>query len=347
MAGAVVLVLIAIGAVVIRQQQDSTNPFQSIQVGSTYGYSRAACDSVTGLVYVTNDHDRTVSVVDPAKGTATATIKLADDPEGIAVDPDLHRLYVVGKGAEKGIEGTLIVIDTMTNAVVDTVTTGHSSWGVTVDSGTHSVYVTNLVGLDYNPGADGSSEPNTESSVVVIDPVTASITASIPVGYNAMNLAIDAASRTAYVTGDYHDSTNHSITGLVKVDLATNAVTGQIGLPAETHGVFDVAIDQGARTAYVTSTEQTFVIDLAAGALTGSISISGPGFLGVDPGKHAVYVTGFSGQLQAIKVIDTEKHAVTTTIRAGSKISLRGLVVDPRTHTVYGLDFDQVVVIPR
>ena len=62
-------------------------------------------------VYVTNEYSNTVSVIDTATNTVTATVPVESYPSGVAVSPDGTRVYVVNEG------GTVSVIDTVTNTV--------------------------------------------------------------------------------------------------------------------------------------------------------------------------------------------------------------------------------------
>ena len=46
-----------------------------------------AADPAAGTVYVTNNYDDTVSVINVATRTVTATIPVGTNPDGVAVDP--------------------------------------------------------------------------------------------------------------------------------------------------------------------------------------------------------------------------------------------------------------------
>ena len=46
-----------------------------------------AVDPAAGTVYVANDDDNTVSVIDAATNTVTATIPVGADPDAVAADP--------------------------------------------------------------------------------------------------------------------------------------------------------------------------------------------------------------------------------------------------------------------
>jgi YVTN family beta-propeller protein len=77
----------------------------------------AAVDPAAGTVYVTNLADGTVSVIDVATSTVTATIPVGSQPEGVAVDPSTHTVYVANYG-----DDTVSVISAAQPAPVITVT---------------------------------------------------------------------------------------------------------------------------------------------------------------------------------------------------------------------------------
>ena len=94
-------------------------------------------------LYVTNFGDGTVSVVDTATNTVTATVTVRNTPQGIAVTPDGSKVYVANEG------GTVSVIDTNLNdgnkynTVIATVNVGNSPYGVAVTPDGTKVYVAN------------------------------------------------------------------------------------------------------------------------------------------------------------------------------------------------------------
>ena len=60
----------------------------------------------THTVYVINQGDNTVSVIDGATRTVTATVPIGKNPYGVAVDPDTHTAYVTNRD-----DGTVSVIE--------------------------------------------------------------------------------------------------------------------------------------------------------------------------------------------------------------------------------------------
>ena len=76
-------------------------------------------------IYVANGHANSVSVIDAASETLTATIPVGKRPWGIAITPDGRRLYTAN-----GLSDDVSVIDTATLKVIATIPAGKGAWGV-------------------------------------------------------------------------------------------------------------------------------------------------------------------------------------------------------------------------
>src|ERR1700683_1567577 len=75
-----------------------------------------------GGVYVANEGTDTVSVINPATNTVTATIAVGTSPEGVAISPagpEAGDVYVVNEGTD-----TVSVINPATNTVTATIAVG-------------------------------------------------------------------------------------------------------------------------------------------------------------------------------------------------------------------------------
>ena len=119
-------------------------------------------------------------MIDEATNAVTATITVGSYPDGVAVDPATHTVYVPTEGND-----TVSVIDEATNAVTATIPVGTAPYGgVAVDPATHTVYVTT-----------GGND-----TVSVIDEATGTVTATIAVGTEPIGVAVDPAAGTVYVT---------------------------------------------------------------------------------------------------------------------------------------------------
>ena len=86
--------------------------------------------------------DDTVSVIDTATNTVTATIPVGHEPFGVAVHPDGSTVYVTNSG-----DGTISVIDTATNTVITTITVGGDIlYGIAATPDGSTLYVANAYG---------------------------------------------------------------------------------------------------------------------------------------------------------------------------------------------------------
>jgi YVTN family beta-propeller protein len=79
------------------------------------------------LLYVTNGHANTVSVVDPGAQRVLAQIAVGYRPWGVALAARGGKLYTAD-----GISNQVSVIDTATRRVVATIPVGDRPWGIAI-----------------------------------------------------------------------------------------------------------------------------------------------------------------------------------------------------------------------
>ena len=255
----------------------------TIPVGK--GPGGVAVDPGTHTVYVVNNSDDSVSVIDGGNKTVIATVPVAPGPYSLAVDPGTHTVYA-GSSDPHGGAGAVSVIDGSTHAVTATVPVGKYAGEVAVDPGSHIVYAT-------NSGDDTMS---------LIDGSTHAVTATIPVAHWPKAVAVDPGTHVVYVaTIDPetapHDTQPPSRSGRVSViDASTRTVTATIPVGKDPDGL---AVDPGTHTVYVPkyANDTLAVIDGATRAVTVTAPLV-PASLGhgvaVDPGTHTVYVSSFN-----------------------------------------------------
>jgi YVTN family beta-propeller protein len=179
-------------------------PPSSLTIGVGNYPHGVAADPAAGTVYVTNAEDGTVSVIDTATGTVTATIGVGSGPDGVAVDPATGTVYVANE-----FDKTVSVIDTATGTVTATIGVGTSPFGVAVDPAAGTVFVTNSF----------------DGTVSVIDTATQTVTATIPVSSVTSGVAVDPATHAAYVA-NYDDGT----VSVIRAARTPTALTERIGL---------------------------------------------------------------------------------------------------------------------
>jgi YVTN family beta-propeller protein len=263
-----------------------------------------ATDPVTNTVYVANNSDNTVSVINGATNEVTATVHVGTAPLGLAVNPTTNRIYVANNGAN-----TVSVIDGTSNIVIGVVAVGNGPVAVAVDPVTNKVYVANSTG----------------NSVTVIDGATNLVTATVAVGTSPQGLDVDTTTDLIY-TANSVDNTVTVING------ATNTVVGPPIVVG--NGPQDVAVDSTRNLIYVTNqTDDTVsVIDGSIPAVTATVAVgAAPLGIAVDPVTNKVYVANLNGN--SISVIDGTSDTVVATLSPG--IGPNYIAVNPSTNVVY------------
>ncbi|WP_240805642.1 YncE family protein [Streptomyces sp. A1547] len=252
------------------------------------------------LAYVTNAFSGTVSVIDTATNTVTATIPVGSRPEGVAVTPDGTRVYVANS------DGTTVsVISTASNAVTATITVGRGPRGVAITPDGTRAYVTNSI----------------SGTVSVISTATNTVTATVSVGMAPRGVAVGSS---VYVA-------NPGSNTVSVIDIASNTVTATIDV-----GTFPQGVAVNPDSAYVTNTNDgtVSVIDAAGNGIAATIPV-GSSPLGVAAalvGGANVYVTNATSP-GTVSVINSASNTVTATIPVGSLP--QGVAVIPDASRVY------------
>ncbi|MFC8447915.1 IPT/TIG domain-containing protein [Kitasatospora sp. NPDC057223] len=245
------------------------------------------------MAYVTNLRGNSVSVIDTASGTVTATVPVGRFPEGVTQSPDASRVYVVNDG-----DNTVSVIDTATNTVTATVPVGAVPGPAAVSPDGSLLYV----GDNIAPAVGG---------VTVIDTATNTVTATFATGSQPFGIAFTPDGAHAYVANFVGSSVS-------VVDTATSTVTATIADPnARTPAA--VAVSPDGAHAYTANfnSNTVSVIDTATNTITALIpNPGGPEGIAVTPDGAHVYVA--NANANNISVIDTATNTVTGTTAVGS-----------------------------
>jgi len=271
-----------------------------------------------------------------------ATIAVGASPAGVAVDPAAHRAYVANRGDGTSY-GTVSVLDTTRNAVVATVRVGRDPIGVALDPAARRAYVTDANGggislLDIRRGVPD------DGTVSVLDTTRNAVIAAIGLNSIPVGIALDPATRRAYValfgtnSVQVLDTRGNTHVGTIHMDKFKELSTSAAGL----------ALDLAAHRAYVVISDtpgsppsSVAVIDTDAALVVAIIRVGRyPAGVAVDPAAQRAYVT--NGDDGTISVLDTQRNAVVATVQVGSNPG--GVAVDPTTHRVYVADSGSATV---
>jgi YVTN family beta-propeller protein len=196
--------------------------------------------------YVGNYNSNTVSVINTATNTVTATVTVGNAPYGVAVTPDGSYVYVTNAGF-LGSGTTVSVINTATNTVTATVTVGNDPMGVAVTPDGSKVYVTNEI----------------SNTVSVINTATNTVTATVNVGSGPLGVAVTPDGSKVYVA-------NNGDNTVSVISTASNAVTATVTLPGGS-GPRGVAVTPDGSKVYVANwgSNTVSVINTATNTVTG------------------------------------------------------------------------------
>ncbi|MHC1753918.1 MAG: PGF-pre-PGF domain-containing protein [Methanosarcina sp.] len=300
------------------------NPIHTYSAAGTYSVNLIASNAngtnsklatITVLehpvyAYITNFGSNTVSVIDTATNTVTATVPVGIEPLGVAVALDGTKVYVTNN-----VSNSVSVIDTSTNTVTATINVGNNPTGVAINLAGTKVYVTN-------------NEDNTTS---VIDTATNTVTATVPVEIYPSGVAVSPDGTEVYVASSaYIENSTYNSTVSV-IDTSTNTVTATVSVGS---GPMGVTVSPDGRKVYVANSADntTSVIDTSTNTVTFTVPVgSWPVGVAVNPDGTKVYVANYNGN--STSIIDTATNTVTATVKVGNYPF--GIAVTPDGRKVY------------
>jgi YVTN family beta-propeller protein len=253
--------------------------------------------------FIANLGNQTVSIIDTANNTVTATVDVGSMPAGVAVSLDGTKVYVANRDKD-----TVSVIDMGTNSVIATISVGSKPWGIAINPEGTKVYVTNQA----------------SNTVSVIDAVNNTVTATVPVGNWPVGVVVNPSGTKVYVV---------NCDGVSVIDPATNTVTDT--LPTESFGI---AVNREGTKVYVTNNagNTLFVIDTEKDNITATVSIEEiPSEIEGKPEGTGVYVARMDAENSTISLIDTETNRVVATVSLGSGTHPSGGSINPEEAKVY------------
>jgi YVTN family beta-propeller protein len=237
--------------------------------------------------YITNLNDSTVSVIDTASNTVTATVQVGNFPNGVAVTPDGAHVYVANV-----FDNTVSVIDTATNAVTATVAVGMFPFGVAVTPDGTQVYVANQ--------GDGT--------VSVIETASNIVTATVTVGLSPEGIAVTPDGAHVYV-GNFLGNT------VSVMATASNTVTATVPVGQFPQGI--AVTPDGARVYVANQGGGTVsVIATATNTVTATVPVGTfPVGVALTPDGAHLYVA--NQRDNSVAMIATASNSVAATVPVG------------------------------
>jgi YVTN family beta-propeller protein/cysteine-rich repeat protein len=274
-----------------------------------------ACRSNFAIAAVSNFRDDTVSLVNLAAGTVSATVPVGNGPWGVAVHPRGTELWITNRGGR-----SVSVIDLATRAVTATIIVGRVPLGIVFDASGTRAYVasygddrvdvidtaTRTVVTRFRVDRGPSSlilDPTGQTLWVAsfgadilsaLDPTSGRLLAHIRTPHKPLHLAIDADRGRLYVSNFGGGSV--SVIGLVSRTVLTTIPVGR--------KPFGVAVDAERTRAWVTNAAQSTVsaIDTAENAVVATLpTASGPLGVAVDPAGRVLVASGSAGVLSLLE----------------------------------------------
>jgi len=270
-----------------------------------------------GYIYVVNDNDGTVSIIQTSDNTVIKTVKVGDLPSSIAAEPNGNYVYVTNRESD-----TVSVIRVSNNTVVKTITVGDRPTGICADPGGDYVYVSNRY-------------DKTVSVIRVSD--------------NTVDLTIDLAGRephgiVAEASGNYVYVANPLYNKVSVIDRSINSVITTINvgeLPA------NIALSPNNTHIYVTNYvgSSVTVIRLSDNTIIDTIDVgTNPECLTVASTGKFVFVSNKSDD--TVSIIKMSDNTVIGTINVGD--APIGLTSDPEGGMLYVANYNDstVSIIP-
>ncbi len=162
---------------------------RTVRVGAA-PWGQVAVDQQTARVFVTNPHDKTVSMLDAHTGVVLRTIFIGIEGYRPAVDGRAGQVMIVGPANG---QGRAVILSARTGALQGAIALGYTLWPALAVTRTGSV----LVGTVGKTDRMGDATDN--GAVSVLDPRNAHPTQLVAVGIFPIDIGVDDQTRRAFV----------------------------------------------------------------------------------------------------------------------------------------------------
>ena len=296
-------------------------------------------------VFVSNENDGTVSVIDARARRVVATIPVGKRPRGLRVSPDGRFLYVALSGSPKAPPGSdesllpppdrsadgIGVVDLGTLALVRTLESGRDPESFDLADGGRLLVVSN--------------EETAEASIV--DVASGAVKARVPVGREPEGVTTRPGGREVYVASEEED----------RVDVVDPVAARVVAVIATGRRPRAIAFTPDGALAFVTNELGASVTAIDAGARRAIATIAVPRTpptaeqpplpmgAAIDRAGARLFVT--TGRGQSVAIIDVAARRVLRTIGGvGGRPWGIGVAPDGRLYTANGPTGEVAVIDP-
>jgi len=304
----------------------------TLMIAGGFAALPASAQETAERVYIANEYNADISVIDPTSDEVIATIPISERPgdvrpRGMAVSPDGRTIYVSVSDFNPQLEAPedkIVAIDVLSNEIINEFRAGG-----------------NPERLDVTPdGTQIWASLEATAQAAGYDIETGRRTAVVRVGVEAEGVAISPDARWVYVTAE----ATHTVT---VIDREAGQAIKHIIVGNRPRVV---EFSQDGTRAYVTAEigGTVSVIDTSDHTVIDTINLgldSRPVEIAVAPAGDRLYVAG--GGTSAVYVIDTATNEVSTVIREQVGRRPWGITINSdgtRVYTANGLS-DSVSVI--
>ena len=226
-------------------------------------------DPYNGLVYVADNNNNQITVINPTTMSVVDTIDVSGGPIRMALDPINHLIYVTLSSSNQ-----VAVLNPSTNAIVDYIPVGSSPIGIIYAEGL--IYVAN----------------SGETTISVINPNTDQVINTISTSGIPIRLAFDPVYGMIYAT------TNK---GVVVINPKTNSQVTTISLPPSlgvavdpSTGYVYVAVASSDYVAVINPSTNTVVNEIVTGSSPTNIKIGGNLMFVVNRGSDTLTIVNLT-----------------------------------------------------
>jgi YVTN family beta-propeller protein len=261
-----------------------------------------AVNEVTNRVYVVNEKDDTVSIINGSDNGVITEISVGDKPKAIAVNEVTNRVYVANEHSND-----VTVINGSDNSVITEISVGEKPKIIVVNEASNKIYVGNF----------------TEKSITVIDGVTNNLS-SISVGDKPSSIAVNEVTNRVYVTNE-KDETVSVIDGSDNSIISTIIVghKPKIAIVNEVTNRVYVVNEQDKTISIINGSDNSVITEISVG--------DKPKAIAVNEVTNRVYVVNEKDN--TVSIIDGSDNSIISLIDVGEKPKI--IVVNEATNNIF------------